>query len=67
MKRALLLCLAMCAGAASAEKADALKDLSISARKIKLDRAAGQMAGDVQLRRGTLAMDAGVRRAVYNW
>jgi lipopolysaccharide export system protein LptA len=48
----------MWAGAASAEKADALKDLAISARKVNLDKAAGQLAGDVQLRRGTLAMDA---------
>lgn len=58
MKSVLLVCLAMCAGTAFAEKADSLKDLKISARKFNLDELTGKMAGDVQLQRGTLAMRA---------
>ena len=60
MRFVLLLCLAACAGGASAEKADAFKDINVSAHKLYLDQLTGvsRMNGEVQLKRGTLAMAA---------
>ena len=60
MKIVFVMCLAAVAGAASAERADSYKLTTVDARMIDIDQITGlsHMVGNVELKRGTMAMAA---------